>query len=38
MKPELAERAIDFMFQSPSKSIKVEFQGGEPLLNFESPR
>ena len=22
------------MFRSPSKSIKVEFQGGEPLLNF----
>jgi His-Xaa-Ser system radical SAM maturase HxsB len=34
MKPGVAEKAIDFMFQSPSKSIKVEFQGGEPLLNF----
>ena len=34
MKPDAAERAIDFMFQSPSRSIKVEFQGGEPLLNF----
>jgi uncharacterized radical SAM superfamily Fe-S cluster-containing enzyme len=34
MKPEMAEKAIDFMFRSPSKSIKVEFQGGEPLLNF----
>ncbi len=34
MKPEDANKAIDFMFRSPSKSIKVEFQGGEPLLNF----
>ena len=34
MKPEVAEKAIDFMFRSPSRSIKVEFQGGEPLLNF----
>lgn len=34
MKPEDAERAVDFMFRSPSKSIKVEFQGGETLLNF----
>lgn len=34
MKPEVADEAIDFMFRSPSRSIKVEFQGGEPLLNF----
>jgi uncharacterized protein len=34
MKPEVAERAIDFMFQGPSRAIKVEFQGGESLLNF----
>ena len=34
MKPEVAEKAIDFMFRSPSEAIKVEFQGGEPLLNF----
>jgi His-Xaa-Ser system radical SAM maturase HxsB len=34
MKPDLAEKAIDFMFRSPSQAIKVEFQGGEPLLNF----
>lgn len=38
MKPDVAERAIDFMFRSPSKSIKVEFQGGEPLLNFDLVR
>ena len=34
MTPEVAERAIDFLFRSPSRSLKVEFQGGEPLLNF----
>ena len=34
MKPDTAEKAIDFMFRSPSPSLKVEFQGGEPLLNF----
>ena len=34
MRPELADRAIDFMFRTPSPFIKVEFQGGEPLLNF----
>jgi len=34
MKPEVADRAVDFMFESPSRAIKVEFQGGEPLLNF----
>ena len=36
MKAEDADKAIGFMFRSPSKSIKVEFQGGEPLLNFPS--
>ncbi|MDZ4848910.1 MAG: His-Xaa-Ser system radical SAM maturase HxsB [Pirellulaceae bacterium] len=30
-----AERAIELMFETPSPAIKVEFQGGEPLLNFE---
>jgi len=30
-----AEAAIDFMFRSPSPALKVEFQGGEPLLNFQ---
>ena len=34
MKADVAMKAIDFMFRSPSKAIKVEFQGGEPLLNF----
>ena len=29
-----AERAVDLLFQAPSPTLKVEFQGGEPLLNF----
>src|SRR5262249_12443799 len=29
-----AEQALKIAFQSPSKRIKIEFQGGEPLLNF----
>jgi His-Xaa-Ser system radical SAM maturase HxsB len=33
-----ADRAIDFMFRSPSSHLKLEFQGGEPLLNFEMVR
>jgi uncharacterized protein len=35
MSPEIVEKAIELIFRSPSKAIKVEFQGGEPLLNFE---
>lgn len=30
-----ASKAIDLMFRSPSRYLKVEFQGGESLLNFE---
>ena len=30
-----AHKAIDFVFASPSRNVKVEFQGGEPLLNFD---
>jgi His-Xaa-Ser system radical SAM maturase HxsB len=35
MTQETADRAIAFLFGSPSPSLKVEFQGGEPLLNFD---
>src|SRR5205085_480325 len=35
MSRETADRAIDLMFRSPSPVLKVEFQGGESLLNFE---
>jgi uncharacterized protein len=30
-----ADRVLDLVFRSPSPSIKIEFQGGESLLNFE---
>jgi uncharacterized protein len=34
MSEETATRALDIAFQSPSGRIKIEFQGGEPLLSF----
>jgi uncharacterized protein len=34
MTQETADRAIGIMLESPSPYLKVEFQGGEPLLNF----
>jgi uncharacterized protein len=30
-----ADLAVDLVFRSPSPALKIEFQGGEPLLNFE---
>ncbi len=30
-----AKKAVDIIFHSPSPLIKIEFQGGEPLLNFK---
>lgn len=35
MSKETASRALDFVFRSPASDIKIEFQGGEPLLNFD---
>lgn len=35
MSTETADKALDLVFRSPSPSIKIEFQGGEPLLNFD---
>src|SRR6202521_6092835 len=35
MSRETADRAIALMLESPSRQLKVEFQGGEPLLNFD---
>lgn len=32
---EIARKAIDHVFRSPAERLKIEFQGGEPLLNFE---
>jgi His-Xaa-Ser system radical SAM maturase HxsB len=34
MSQETADKALRLVFRSPSPSIKIEFQGGEPLLNF----
>lgn len=35
MTRETAERAVKMMFRSPAPVLKVEFQGGESLLNFD---
>lgn len=35
MDKEMAEKAVDIALQSPEKSLCFEFQGGEPLVNFE---
>lgn len=32
---ETAEKSVDIALQSPSKYMNFEFQGGEPLLNFD---
>lgn len=34
MSEEIADKSIEIALRSPSKNIKIEFQGGEPLLNF----
>jgi uncharacterized protein len=34
MSPETARRGLELAFRSPSPLLKIEFQGGEPLLNF----
>lgn len=38
MTTEMADKSLDFVFRSPNPAIKIEFQGGEPLLNFEMVR
>jgi uncharacterized protein len=35
MSEDTARKALDLVFRSPAKTLKIEFQGGEPLLNFE---
>jgi uncharacterized protein len=35
MSKETAWRGLDLTFRSPSEALKIEFQGGEPLLNFD---
>ena len=34
MSEETAKKSIELALKSPSTEIKIEFQGGEPLLNF----
>lgn len=35
MSRDSAEAALDMLFLSPASVLKIEFQGGEPLLNFD---
>lgn len=35
MTRETADKGLDIVFRSPNPALKIEFQGGEPLLNFE---
>ena len=35
MSKETAKAAVDIALESPSKYLSFEFQGGEPLMNFE---
>ena len=35
MSEETAHRALDIIFQSPAPNLTIEFQGGEPLANFD---
>lgn len=35
MTPEIAEKSVDLALQTTSPSVTIEFQGGEPLVNFE---
>jgi uncharacterized protein len=34
MTPEIAEKSVDLALQTTSPSLTIEFQGGEPLVNF----
>jgi His-Xaa-Ser system radical SAM maturase HxsB len=38
MSEETARRALDIAFRSPAPRLKIELQGGEPLLHFERVR
>jgi uncharacterized protein len=35
MSRETADRGLDMVFRCPAREVKIEFQGGEPLLNFD---
>lgn len=34
MTEETAKKTVDFILQSPTPQVTIEFQGGEPLLNY----
>lgn len=36
MTPATAQRIVEYIFRTPSKNIKIEFQGGEPLINWKT--
>ena len=36
MSPEVAEKVVDLIFESPSPIVKIEFQGGDALLNWDT--
>ncbi|MCD8377722.1 MAG: His-Xaa-Ser system radical SAM maturase HxsB, partial [Candidatus Gastranaerophilales bacterium] len=36
MDRKTAQKTIEMIFQTPSPEIKIEYQGGEPLLNWET--
>lgn len=36
MTPSIAKRVVDMVFMTPSPVVKIEFQGGEPLLNWKT--
>ncbi|HVG24365.1 MAG TPA: His-Xaa-Ser system radical SAM maturase HxsB [Thermoanaerobaculia bacterium] len=38
MSEQSARRALDLVFRSPAPELKIELQGGEPLLHFERVR
>lgn len=38
LSPQLVDAACDTCFESPSKTLTVEFQGGDPLVRFDLVR
>ena len=38
MNKDVAKKAVDIALSSPAKHLTIEFQGGEPLLNYETIR
>ncbi len=38
MSPEVADRAVDFLFTSSAQNLRLDFTGGEPFLRFDTVR